>query len=182
MNTTFHDAISRLAQAGSACGVQLVRLKAVQGQNRYAAEAVEFASDGTTQPAGAESMEVVNLGEPADQAGQLTAGTEAVALDVEGRWVVFVRPAAPGGSSVFPARVVSAQNNATYVVIEQDVGVGGLADKNGASQLYARNLAELSLGTGAAVDVGAIVLVLTMGSGAGATYWFDHPAYAKYMA
>ena len=48
----------------------------------------------------------------------------------------------------------------------------------------AKNLAELSLGTGAAVDTGSVVLVaavLDQASPPNMRYTFDHPAYAKYL-
>jgi hypothetical protein len=47
-----------------------------------------------------------------------------------------------------------------------------------------RNLAELSLGPGAAVDAGTIVLVTAIADqqgGSAQQYVFDHPEYAKYL-
>jgi len=49
----------------------------------------------------------------------------------------------------------------------------------------AHNLAELTLGCGAAVDDGAIVVVSRLtDSGTPSTerYVFDHPVYAKYLS
>lgn len=177
----YHDAIGRLAQAGAASGVRLVRLLSVEAGNRYAAEAVEFDDDGATSPAGP-SLTVTNLAEPADAAGQVPGGTDAVALDVEGRWVVFVRRTE--GSSSFPARVLSWAGGGRYIVREQEAtGPGSFADRPGAADVTACNLAELTLGPGAAVEPDTIVLVTSTREADGTVrHVFDHPTYAKYLS
>jgi hypothetical protein len=179
----FHDALHHLAQAGETAGVRLVRLTALDEANRYTARPVEFASDGSTEFVGEETVTVTNLAEPADADGSVAAGTDAVAVDVEGRWVVFVRQA---GAAVFPARVVSSQGGAAYSVLEQvATGAGTFADKQGAEAVAAHNLAELSLGPGAAVDDDTIVFVTTLedtGTPPTLRYVFDHPVYAKYLS
>ncbi|GAH27073.1 unnamed protein product, partial [marine sediment metagenome] len=115
------------------------------------------------------------------QDGQVPPDTDAVALDVEGRWVVFVRP--PG--AVFPGKVTGSGGDAAYTVLEQVVtGPGTFADKEDAVAVTAHNLAELSLGPGAAVDTGTIVMVATLldnDEPPNLRYVFDHPAYAKYL-
>ena len=178
----YHDAIGRLAQAGAASGVRLVRLTALESGNRYAADAVEFDEDGGTTPAGP-TLTVTNLAEPADTAGQVPAGTDAVALDVEGRWVVFLRQAG-GGSSSFPAKVLSSEGGSRYLVREQQAtGPVSFIDLPGAADVTACNLAELTLGPGAAVDDGTLVLVSVLYEEDGTPrYAFDHPTYAKYMS
>ncbi|MFA6133392.1 MAG: hypothetical protein WC869_05170 [Phycisphaerae bacterium] len=179
----FHDSLYRLSQVGEGMGVCLVRLLSVSQHNRYTARAVEFASGGATQFASDETITVTNLAEPADQDGQVPADTEAVALDVEGRWVVFVRQGGSGQSSMFPAKVVAAISGAAYSVREQScTGAGTFGDKSGTSNVTAYNLAELSLGPGAAVAVGVIVLATAItDTGSTTRYVFDHPAYAKYL-
>jgi len=186
MNHTYHDAIKCLAGAGAACGVQLVRITAPDAGNRYTARPVEFTAAGATQPASTETLSVVNLAEPADQPGQLAADNEAVALDVEGRWVIFVRVAAATASpGVFAAKVVAALGSAAYTIREQTLDTNGaFIDKSGTLNVSAKNLAELSLGSGAAVAVGTIVLATTITDGGtppSVAYIFDHPAYAKYL-
>ena len=110
----------------------------------------------------------------------IAAGTDAIAVDIEGRWVVFIRPAP--GAAMFPARVVSAEGSAVYTVREQAVGEGGsLEDKEGAADILATSLAELSLGGGTAVDVDTIVLVMAVPAAGATRYFFDHPVYAKYL-
>ncbi|MCJ7544571.1 MAG: hypothetical protein MUP47_08440 [Phycisphaerae bacterium] len=182
----FHDSLYRLGQVGAALGVQLVRLVEVIENNRYSAVPIEFASDGSTQQAEETPLTVTNLAEPADQTGQVPADTEAVALDVEGRWIVFLKPQPEQGpSATFPAKVVDSLGNAAYSVLEQVcTGVGSFDDKSGAQAVTAHNLAELSLGPGAAVDDGTIVMVTMLtdtGQPPAARYVFDHPAYAKYL-
>ncbi|MGA2265399.1 MAG: hypothetical protein ABSH10_03100 [Phycisphaerae bacterium] len=183
----FRDALYRLAQAGDALGVQLVRILAVAQNNRYTAMPVEFASSGGTQQADEQTLTVTNLAEPADQTGQVPADTDAVALDVEGRWIVFLRPqsTAAAAPAAFPAKIVSSLGGAAYGVLEQTcTGAGSFADKSGATQITAHNLAELSLGPGAAVNVGTMVLVTAIadtGNPPIMRYVFDHPAYAKYL-
>jgi hypothetical protein len=182
----FHDSLYRLGQVGQAWGVQLVRIVELVADNRYTAVPIEFASDGDTQEAEEGTLTVTNLAEPADQPGEVPADTEAVALDVEGRWIVFLKPQpSAGGSSTFPAKVLEALGSAAYSVLEQVcTGAGSFANKSGAQAVTAHNLAELSLGPGAAVDDGTIVLVTVLtdtGQPPTVRFVFDHPAYAKYL-
>ncbi len=178
----FHDALGRLARVPSATGVQLVRLLQLDRANRYTARPIEFDSQGDTVSAGEEALGVTNLAEPSDSSGLVPSDTDAVALDVEGRWIVFLRQSQAGQ---FPAKVVSSQGNATYTMREQSVtGQGSFIDKPGTQNFSARNLAELSLGPGAAVDTGTIAIVTTLLDTAtppNIHYVFDHPAYAKYL-
>ncbi len=180
---TYHDALGRLAQAGGAAGVQLVRLIELAAGNRYTARPVEFGDDGETQLVGTDTLEVTNLAEPADGSGSVPEGADAVAVDVEGRWVVFVRQAT---AATFPARIIAGQGGAAYTVREQAAtGAGTFADKGGAADVTAHNLAELSLGPGAAVDDDTIVIVTTLtdtGTPPTLRYVFDHPVYAKYLS
>jgi len=179
----FHDSLFRLAQIGTTTGMQLVRLTACRGGNQYDALPIEFAADGTTHTASDRTLTVLNLAEPADAAGTVPAGTDVVALDVEGRWVAFVRQAASAASVAMPARIVAPLGQAKYTVRPQTCSAAGtFVDAAGAADLQAVNLAELSLGTGAAMDPGTIVLVSSLADAAGTTrYVFDHPAYAKYL-
>jgi len=85
----------------------------------------------------------------------------------------------------FPAKIVSSQGGAAYTVREQTFNAqGNLIDKPGVSDVSAKNLAELTLGPGAAVDTGTIVVVaavLDQASPPNMRYVFDHPTYAKYL-
>ena len=179
-----HDSLFRLAQVGSSMGVQLVRISGLSGGNRYLADPVEFAPNHATRPAGADGITATNLAEPSDSAGVLAAGTEAVAIDVEGLWIIYVRPPA-AASLCFAARVAGPLGGARYNLVEQiSEGATGLADKPGGLNVIGQNLAELSLGPGAAVDPGTVVLVTAVAGQQGAPaqqYVFDHPAYAKYL-
>lgn len=175
-----------LVQAGAARGACLVRLTNLLAANRYAAVALEFDDTGATRPvAEGETLLVTNLAEPADAPGQLSAGAEAVALDVEGRWVIFLRPDSAGGAALFPARVLATQGSGLYTVRPQVLGPSGeFSDAPGAADLTARNLAELSLGPGAAVPNDTIILATILADTATPPtlrYVFDHPAYAKYL-
>jgi len=181
-NTTQHDGFRRFAQLGASSGVMLVRLTAPEEGNRYEARPIEFDEDDETQFVGQDTLTVTNLAEPVDISGQIDANTDAVAVDVEGRWIVFVRPTS---NPVFPAKVTGSQGDGAYAVLEQvPTGLGTYANKQGATQVTAQNLAELSLGPGAAVDTGTIVLVSAVadtGNPPVVRYMFDHPAYAKYL-
>lgn len=182
----FHDSLYRLAQIGDTTGVRLVRVVEVIQHNRYRGRAVEFASGGGLQFADDGTISVTNLAEPADRAGQIPAGTDAVSIDVEGRWVVFLKPDPPAPAApCFPAKVVASLGQAAYSVREQVcTGEGLFANKPSAPLLTACNLAELSLGPGAALDDDMIVLAMPIADSADpqtVRYVFDHPAYAKYL-
>jgi hypothetical protein len=180
-DAAYHDSFRELIQAGSASGVQLVRLKQVDQANRYEALPVEFDGEGNAVCPGEEAVLVTNLAEPADATGRVPADTDAVAIDVEGRWIVFLRPPA---AVTFPARVLAGLGEAAYTLREQTADEGVLVDLTGAVDFQAKNLAELSLGPGAAVDDDTIVMVTSLveaGSPATVRYFFDHPAYAKYL-
>jgi hypothetical protein len=181
-NTTkFHDRLSRFAQAGPACGVRLVQVTALAGGNRYNADQVQFNTDGTTALWGGRPFLVTNLAEPASSGGQLSVGDQAVAIDVEGRWVVFVR-SAQGASCV--ARVVAPTGASGYTVHEMVASGSGFIDKPGAADIHACNLAEATLGPGGAIDAGTRIILqeIPAGDGSGAIqYVFDHPVYAKYL-
>lgn len=178
----FHDALHRLTQIAATTGLMLVRITALDKNNRYTARPIEFDDNGETQLVGTDTLTVTNLAEPATVAGQISADTDAVAVDVEGQWVVFVQPAS---TLLFPAKVISSNGNAAYTVREQVVtGSGTFANKQGASNITAHNLAELSLGPGAAVDNDTIVLAATFvdnGNPPTLRYVFSHPAYAKFL-
>ncbi len=178
----YHDSFKHLSQAGGGTGVLLARIVAAETGNRYSAVAVEFDGDGLTQPVGDEVV-VTNLAEDPSAGGNLPAGTEALAVDTEGRWVVHVRAF---GTAVFAARVIAHAGTAgRYIVREQALSPEGtFEDKPGADDVTATNLAELSLGDGAAVDDDTIVLVHAVpdtGEPPTPRHVFDHPAYAKYL-
>ncbi len=177
-----YDALKRWEQVAASKAAQLVRIVALEAGNQYTAKPIAFDEAGATEIVGAETLTVVNLAEPADEGGQVPPDTDAVAVDVGGKWVVFVRRAS---AALFPARIVASIGGAAYTVREQvSTGAGTFADAPGAADVTAHNLAELSLGPGAAVENDTIVLVLAVtGNGAPPTirYVFDHPAYAKYL-
>jgi len=181
----FHDSLYRLGQIGTTLGVQLVRLTGRQGDNQYDALPVEFDANGETQVAENQPLTVLNLAEPADEEGELPPDIEAVAIDVEGKWVIFVREASPAiPSSARPARVTDWEvGQARYRVCWQEYNgsTGQFTDTNEYKPV-AINLAELSFGRPAAVDINTIVLVTAIVDSGGTTrYVFDHPAYAKYL-
>ena len=177
-----HRAVRQLAQEGGPSWLRLVRIRQRDEGTVYRAVFLEFDGDGELQETPGDEVKVVNLAEPAGSDGVLGAGTDTVAMDVEGRWVVFVRP--PTGVS-FLARVVSCSGGSVYAVREQSVdSQGRLGDATGMATIAATNLAEQTLGPGAAVDAGTIVVVHAMadsGDPPVLTYFFDHPVYAKYL-
>ncbi len=178
----YTDRLQWLAQAGGVRGVQLVRIGEVDSGNCYQARPAEFDSSGELATIDGSTLTVTNIAETPDSAGQVPAGSHACAVDVEGRWIVHL---SPPSTSVFPAKVISADGGATYTVREQQIsGTDTLSDAAGAVDVPARNLSELTLGPGGAVDVGAIVLVCPRpdaASPATLRYLFDHPVYARYL-
>ena len=178
---TCHDALARWAEASDGQRAQLVRVTAHDSGNRYTARPIAFNALGETELVGTKTLTVTNLAEPANAGGSVPADTNALAVDAGGRWIVFLRQSADS----FPAKVVAAQAGAAYTVRRQvATGAGTFADAPGATDLTAHNLAELSLGPGAAVDADTIVLVQVLtdnGTPPTARYVFDHPAYAKYL-
>ncbi len=179
---TYYDALGRWAEAGAAKAAQLVRITAHSQANCYTARPLDFDAEGGTEIVGESTLTVINLAEPADSDGQVPADTEALAIDVAGRWVVFLRPVP---AALFPAKVIASQGGASYTVHEQiATGPATFTDAPGTADLIAHNLAELSLGPGAAVDDDSLVLVLTVQDNATpptVRYVFDHPVYAKYL-
>ncbi len=178
----YYDALGRWAEVSGSKAAQLVRITAHDESNRYTARQVAFNAAGETETVGTETLTVTNLAEPTGADGKVPADTDAVAIDVGGQWIVFIRPV---GSAIFPAKVTASQGSAAYTVREQiATGAGTFTDAPGATNLTAHNLAELSLGPGAAVAADTIVLMLTiMDNSTPPTvrYIFDHPAYAKYL-
>ena len=180
----YRDALWRWAQAAGSKAAQLVRITEHLDGNRYTARPIAFDAAGGTETVGSDTLTVTNLAEPADAEGEVPADTDALAIDVGGRWVVFLRPE-PESAVAFPAKVTASQGDAAYTIREQvATGAGTFADAPGATDLTAHNLAELSLGPGAGVDNGSIVIVLAVmdnGDPPAARYVFDHPVYAKYL-
>lgn len=164
------DQLGRLVQAGSAgsSGVRMVRVTGISANNIYNARAIEFDVNGQTKLGSTNTMTVTNLAEPAGVKGQVPTGTDAVAIDVGGRWVVFLPQA---GAAMFPAKIVSDQGSAVYTVREQSLSAAGVfSDAVGTINITAKNLAELSLGPEAAVAIDAIVLIASvMDTGSPAT-------------
>ncbi len=176
----YRDRLGRYARVAPAPGVQPVRVQSLDADNVYLALPLEFDAAGQAVPASTQPLTVTNLAEPADADGVLQAGADALAIDVEGRWVIFVSPPTTG---VFAAKVISADGGAAYTVRQQVcTGAGTFTDAAGASDVTAHNLAELSLGPGGAVDVGTVVQATTLADSSGTPRTvFDHPVYAKYL-
>ncbi len=172
----FRDALGRLAQLGQATGSQLVRITEHLAGNRYTAQAIEFDQSQDIQPTGAADIIVINLAEPADLDGQLEAETNAVATDVEGRWVILVKPTDEG---VFAGKVISRYDDALYRIQPQvPVTENTFANKSGSSVINACNLAELDMVSPPSVDANSIVLVTALATESDpptTRYVFDHP-------
>lgn len=180
--SNFHFALRRLAQEGSTACLRLVRIGSHQAANKYDAHILEVAADGSFQFSADPQITAVNLGESPSAGGNLHDGTDTVAMDVEGKWIVFITPA--GGAS-FPARIVQALSNENYTIREQAIDSSGLfTDAPGSADLTAANLAERSLGSGGAVPASQVVIVHVLAVGTSPAllkYAFDHPIYAKYL-
>ena len=181
-NQAPRDAMSYWAEVSGNKAAQLVRLTAHDEDNRYTARPIAFDAQGGTDVVGTAALTVTNLGEAVDSKVRVPADTDAIAIDAGGRWVVFIRPPS---LTVFLAKVIASLGGSGYTVREQvATGAATFADAPGAANVTAHNLAELSLGSGAAVDNGTILIVratLDNGNPPTTRYVFDHPAYAKYL-
>lgn len=181
MPNDYYDALGQWVQVSASPAGRLVRIVSLVGGNRYLASVLSHDASGTLQPL-AGQLTVTNLGEPPTLPGQTPAGTDALALDVDGRWIVCIRQA---GSAMFPARVTASAGGSVYTLREQSYGTGGFAPAAGSADISAINLAEINLGPGAAVDVGTIVLAMTLSDHSSSVptvrYVFAHPLYAKYL-
>jgi hypothetical protein len=185
--SNYVDQLGRLVQVGSG-GESIsrtVRLTSVWANNIYNARPIEFDETGQPQTVGQAMLRVTNLAEPADTPGVVLAdgGTvDAVAMDLGGRWVVFIRRAWP---AMFPAKVISSQGSAVYTLREQAQAPDGtFSDAPGAAEIIATNLAELSTGQGGAIDIDttvAVTSIIDTGQPATLRYIFSQAAYAKYL-
>ncbi len=178
----FRDALGRLAQLGQATGLQLVQIKSLDEDNVYTAEAIEFDDEGSSvRSAGGADMTVVNLAESPDEDGQLPADTKAVAVDVEGKWVILVRPTS---AITFAAQVLYSFGDARYRVRPQvPVGENTFIDDPLGSDINACNLAELALEDTMGVDADIIVLVTALPTHSDPPtirYAFDHSPSDEY--
>lgn len=175
------DAIGRFSQAGGIAGVLLVRIKSHETSNRYKAAILEMNSSWSlSEVAGADQIDVMNVCE-SDDDEHVDNDTDAVAIDVEGRWIVFIRKAT-GGALLIPAKVVSSSGGASYEL--ELLGLGEDSEFAATeTTVSATNLAEMNLGPGGAVDIDSIVLLTEIKSSDGGSgqYFFDHPTYAKYL-
>jgi len=183
-----HDSLYRLAQVGEDLGVRLVRLGELIAGNQYWATALEFNQSGQLVPTQEPAFRVINLAEPADAPGTIPPDTDAVALDAEGKWIIFIRPAGQcsgGAGHTMVARVIASLGGGDYTVRLQDIDADGQwVDRSGADDLTAGNLAELSLGSGAAVDLNQRVVLTELDDlqePPQKRHVFDHPVYAKYL-
>lgn len=168
-------------QAAGAGKARLVRLTAHVADNRYSACRLELDADGELVES-QDTVEVLNLAEAEIPGGRLEDDFDAIAIDLEGRWVIAVQPA----MELLAARVVANNSGAWYRVQPQTVTAAGtFADDTAAEELLAQNLAERTLGTGGGVDDDEIVLVKPLDASTAttlATSWaFEYPVYAKYM-
>ncbi len=167
-------------QAASAGKARLVRLCAHVADNRYTASRLDLDADGELVES-SDSIEVLNLAESQIAGGRLVAGFDAIAIDLEGRWVIAVQPA----MEFIPARIVAHNSGAWYTTQPQRVNASGaFSDDTNQDELLAMNLAERTLGSGGGVDDDEIILLKPLDASSEstlATCWtFDHPVYAKY--
>jgi hypothetical protein len=172
-----------LVQAGGAIAAQLVRIVQAAGGNRYVARPVEFDDTGAAVYAADETLLVTNLAESVTSS-TVPAGTDAIAVDVEGRWVIHLK-AQTGTPASFFAKILSAVGNGVYCVRPQATSENfTYVDKPDASDVNAQNLAEIGLGTGTAVELNSIVLVTHFASTetTPGRFVFDRACYAKYLS
>ncbi len=179
------DQLGRLVQTGlpSDSNVRMVRITGVFENNIYNARPLRFSDTGSQEFLATSELQVTNLAEPCDLLGQVPAGTDAIAVNVSSRWIVFIRQA---GVVMFPAKIVSSQGGAVYSVREQSISAEGFCvDATGAINISATNLAEISLGSGAAMDTDTLVQITSLIDTAetpSVRYIFSHPCYAKYLS
>jgi hypothetical protein len=121
-----------------------------------------------------DTLEVVNLAEPETSGGQVASGTPAVAIDVEGQWVVYARPF---DKMCFVGKVSSSLGDGVYSISPMDpTDDDDFAARGGT--VNAINLWEEIGTTSGSVLVGTYVLVTVVEAESDPTtmaYVFSHP-------
>ena len=156
------------AQGGSASGAPMLGLIVeAQSYNRYE---VALAIDaGPGQPPAAingERVVAINLAEPFDQAGQLAADTAVLLWPSQGLYV-FARAAGqestgePPATDDYWAKVLEGDGPGYTVRRQTPDGDDGFTDADGAEDVSAANVWELTVDDAATADVpaGAVVRV-----------------------
>ncbi len=132
---------------------------------------------------GGETAEEVNA--TSGLAGTSVLIRQITADDSIERYAFVAGGGSAASSTEFSAKIISADGDEVYTVREQAItGQGAFVDKTGTSNISARNLAELSLGSGGGVGVGEIVLIYTLqdtDEPPSTVYVFSCPVYAKYL-
>jgi len=156
----FRNALHRLAQLGRETGIQLVRITSLEAGNRYTARPVQFDEQGETEYASTHTLSITNLAELPDETGQLPEGAEAIAVDVEGRWVIHVQPEE---RTLFAAKVLYTFGDGRYRVRPQvPTGEKTFADDPSFGDLTAVNVFELGNPVEFGIESDTIVLVASL--------------------
>ena len=155
-NNAFRSRFAQMAQLGQATGVQIVAIASHVTGNRYTANAMEFAADGSLAGVtDTDTLTVVNLAETPDDGGGATLGTVTAAIDVEGRWVIVARP---HSQLSFVAQVDESLGDGLYAVSPMDPTDDGSFEARGGS-VNAQNLWEISVSSSIGVEIDSYVLV-----------------------
>ncbi len=182
---TYRDILGRFAQLGQSAGVQLVKLTSHIAGNTYSASVLTLDGEGAIAAADhTVSLEAINLAEAADSDGQILVDTPAVALDVEGRWVVYVQPD-PGRP--FVGELLYTSGTGLYGVrpkapTGQSSPTSPVGFENHGMPILATNLAELGMST-LGLEAGRLVIVHAMATADNPPlyyYVFDHPHEEEY--
>jgi hypothetical protein len=180
-STTYRDALGRFAQLGQSGGVQLVKITSHVSGNQYEGSVLTLDADGNVDAApDTVAIDVVNLAEAEDSDGQIGSNTPAVAVDVEGRWVVYIQPT-PGRA--FVGELVSTSGTGLYTVrpqapTGQSAPTAPVGFENNGATLEATNLSEVGTSS-ASLDTGLKVLIHAVPTSDNPPlfyYVFDHPA------
>ncbi len=184
-NLTYRDMLGRFAQLGQSSGVQLVKLTSHLVGNVYGASVRTLDGEGDIVAADhTVSLEVINLAEAEDSDGQVPSDTPAVAVDLDGRWVVYVQthPDQP-----FVGELLYTSGTGLYGVrpqapTGQSSPTSPVGFENHGMPIMATNLAELGMST-LGLEAGRMVIVHCVATADTPPlyhYVFDHPHEEEY--
>jgi hypothetical protein len=182
---TYRDILGRFAQLGQSAGVRLVKLTSHVAGNVYEASVLTLDSQGGIMAAAhTTTLEVINLAEAEDSDGQIVTDTPAVAVDIEGRWVVYVQT---HPNDPFVGELLYTSGTGLYGVrpqapTGQSSPTSPVDFENNGATIMATNLAELGMST-LGLETGRKVIIHAVPSTDTPPvyhYVFDHPHEEEY--
>ena len=170
--------IKQLIQVGTIQSLKLCKIKSLVINNKYSACELDNNSDQLAETEN--TFEVYNLAESPVQSGQLSTPTNALTMEIHGKYYVYI---SEGGSSVTLGKIVSSAGGAKYNIQPVTMRDTGQTDPASSTQISAFNLAEMTVGPGGAVDNNTLVILhqIAASNSDDPINIFSHTTYAKYL-